>query len=172
MASDQEDVGIVARPGAAMSRRLSTELSELLHEVRDISSYARRAGLAAVQCGDTSYEEALDRLFEGWMRSTSRRRQVLCFASAAELGVLLGHHHEWCKGSVDVAGILAWRALFWVASRRMSWPERQKAPVSASLSTPVKTRKLPSPCADYHSQAGRVSMAGERPLDWLDPTFE
>lgn len=148
MASAQAPVGIVARQGAAVRHRLSTELSELLREVRDVTAYARRAGLEAVQSGGASYEEALGLLFEDWMRSTSRRRQIVSFASAAELGVPLGHHRERCKAFVDEAGMLSWRALFWVASRRMSQAECRRVPVPASRPAAVKADVARTPCAE------------------------
>ncbi|EHP41367.1 hypothetical protein OR16_20312 [Cupriavidus basilensis OR16] len=126
MASVQAPVGIVARQGAAVPHRLSAELSELLREVRDVTAYARRAGLEAVQSGGASYEESLGLLFEDWMQSTSRRRQIVSFASAADLGVPLGRHRERCKAFVDEAGMLSWRALFLVASTRMCRAERRR----------------------------------------------
>ncbi|MBP0632359.1 hypothetical protein [Cupriavidus sp. AcVe19-1a] len=63
---------------ALVAPRLSAALSELLREVREVTAYARRTALEAEQSGGTSYEEALGLLFDGWMRSTSRRRQIVC----------------------------------------------------------------------------------------------
>jgi len=131
---------------ASVPPRLSAELSELLREVRDVTACARRTALEAEQRGGTRYEEALGLLFDGWMRSASRQRQLICFASAAELCVPLGHHHERCKAFVDESGALSWRTLFWVASRRMSHAERCSAPVPAA--PPAAVDAAGTPCVD------------------------
>lgn len=152
MASAQAHAESIARNAgvhaASVPRRLSTELSELLREVHDVTAYARRTALEAVQSGGTGYEEALGLLFDGWMQSTSRRRQIVSFASAAELGVPLWHHRERCKEFVDEAGLLCWRALFWVASRRMSQAERPRVTVPAARPAAVKAIVARTPCAD------------------------
>lgn len=132
---------------ASKPSRLSAELSELLREVRDVTAYARRTAREAVQSGGTSYEDALGLLFDGWMRCTSRRRQIICFASAAEMRVPLGHHRERCQSFIDEAGVLSWRALFWVASRRMSQAERRRVPVPAARPAAVEAEVVRTPCA-------------------------
>jgi len=104
--------------------QLSAELSELLYEVRDVTSRARRTALEIAQSGGASYEEALGQLYEAWMRSASCRRQIVSFASAAEMGVPLWHHHERCEALACQAGLPSLRALFWAASRRMNGAKR------------------------------------------------
>jgi len=140
-----------AAPAAVLPRGTSSQLnefSELIREVRDATTNARRMALEAEKSGLSSFGEALVLIFEGWMGCTSYRQQIVSFASAAELGVPLVHHLERCKTLVDENGMGSLRILFWLASRRMSQTLRRQTRAPAASAPAVKQAAPVAMCAD------------------------
>lgn len=97
---------------------LLDELTELRLEVRESSKQAcREAQQRARQC-DLPYRATLRRIIEDWIAAGSARQKVVCFASAAELGLVLGGGHaEQCLHVATQSWSL--NVLYWAASRRL-----------------------------------------------------
>ncbi|WP_420996329.1 hypothetical protein ACKI2N_012710 [Cupriavidus sp. 30B13] len=105
---------------------LASELAALRREVRASGAQASRAARAAA-CGHGDYGAALSRVLESWIASTDARQKVVCFACAAEFGLLLDMAYE--QECMRVArGSSALNALFWAAMRRTGRIRRRPAP--------------------------------------------
>lgn len=103
-----------ARPAA----RLLPVLSELRLEVRSLSRRAHRLALAQAAGDEDACRHQLLQLFERWIEDASPRRQVICFASAAEFGLPLHRQAERCRAAAMCDGSDAVRALYWAALHR------------------------------------------------------
>ncbi|WP_432259803.1 hypothetical protein [Cupriavidus sp. TMH.W2] len=98
--------------------RLLPVLSELRQEVRSLSRRAHRLALAQADGDDDACRHQLAQLFERWIEDASPRKQVVCFASAAEFGLPLHRQAERCRAAAMRDGSDAVRALYWAALHR------------------------------------------------------
>lgn len=95
-------------------------LMDLLHEVRqfsrDLQQSARRAAPAR---GPNAYRDALHALIDRRMQCDDPHGRIVCFASAAELGVPVELSAEQCRQAMSGGLGFGLRVLFWAAHRRM-----------------------------------------------------
>ncbi len=95
-------------------------LMDLLHEVRqfsrDLQQSARRAAPAH---GPKAYREALHSLIDRRMQNDDAHGRIVCYASAAELGVPVELPAEQCRQAMTGGLGFGLRVLFWAAHRRM-----------------------------------------------------
>ncbi|WP_454726477.1 MULTISPECIES: hypothetical protein [Cupriavidus] len=113
---------------------LAAELAALRREVRASGAQAWRAARArdggdgmAGAGGGADHGAALSRVLETWIANTNARQKVVCFACAAEFGVLLDAASE--QECMRVArGSTALNALFWAAMRRIGRIRRRRPP--------------------------------------------
>ncbi|WP_020201124.1 MULTISPECIES: hypothetical protein [Cupriavidus] len=110
---------------------LAAELAALRREVRASGAQAWRAARAGHGGGGHGehgdHGAALSRVLETWIANTNARQKVVCFACAAEFGVLLDAACE--QECMRVArGSSALNALFWAAMRRVGRIRRRRPP--------------------------------------------
>lgn len=95
-------------------------LMDLLHEVRqfsrDLQQSARRAAPA---CGPNAYRDTLHSLVQRRMQDDDAHGRIVCYASAAELGVPVDLPAEQCRQAMSGGLGFGLRVLFWAAHRRM-----------------------------------------------------
>lgn len=117
---------------------LAAELAALRREVRASGAQAWRAARAGHGGGGHGdhgnhgnhgdhgdHGAALSRVLETWIANTNARQKVVCFACAAEFGVLLDAACE--QECMRVArGSSALNALFWAAMRRVGRIRRRR----------------------------------------------
>lgn len=115
-------------------------LMDLLHEVRqfsrDLQQSARRN---ARNCGAATYRATLHALIDGHMQVGDPRQRIVCYASAAELGIQVELPAEQRQQVVTDGLGFGLRALYWAAHRRMlsarpvkSWAGLSAAALAAS----------------------------------------
>ncbi len=68
---------------------------------------------------DPAYRQLVSVLIEALIERADARGQVICFASAAELGLVLRHLGERCRQAAVQTGSDSIMVLFWAALRRM-----------------------------------------------------
>jgi len=75
----------------------------------------------ALKCsnGDDDYLARVSTLFEALIDQADARGRVICFASAAEFGLLLRHQWERCRQAAMQTGSDSIMILYWAAVRRM-----------------------------------------------------
>jgi len=125
-----------------MQRKVSPgeSLMDVLHEVRQMSRQLQQSARAAVACcGSKTYQETLHSQLESRMRAGDARTRIVCYASAAELGVAVDLLTEQCEPAMTGEAGLVLRVLFWSTYRRMqsarTQRERHTAP-AAGLADP------------------------------------
>lgn len=95
-------------------------LMDLLYEVRqfsrDLQQSARRAAPAR---GQSAYRDTLHALIDRCMRVDDAHGRIVCYASAAELGVPVELPAEQCRQAMSGGLGFGLRVLFWAAHRRM-----------------------------------------------------
>lgn len=105
-------------------------LMDLLHEVRQFSRHLQRSARQAAGCADeSSYEVALHAMLSDRMCRGDERTRILCYASAAELGVPVELQAEHCRQAMSGGLGFPLRVLFWAAHRRMHAGRRPRAAV-------------------------------------------
>ncbi|WP_234825040.1 hypothetical protein [Cupriavidus necator] len=94
-------------------------LMDLLHEVRQFSRQLQRcARESARAAGQSSYAETLHALLDSRMQGGDARMRIVCYASAAELGVPMELPAEHCRQVMSGGLGFPLRVLFWAAYRR------------------------------------------------------
>lgn len=97
---------------------LLDELTELRWEVRESSKLACREAQQTAAQSELPYHTALRRVLEDSIVGGSARQKVVGFASAAELGLVLGRGYaEQCLHVAAQSWSL--NVLYWAASRRL-----------------------------------------------------
>ncbi|MDF3886787.1 hypothetical protein [Cupriavidus basilensis] len=95
-------------------------LMDLLHEVRqfsrDLQKSARRAAPAS---GPKAYRDTLHALIDCRMQDNDPHGRIVCYASAAELGVPVELPADQCRQAMSGGLGFGLRVLFWAAHRRM-----------------------------------------------------
>ncbi|SOZ64504.1 conserved exported hypothetical protein [Cupriavidus taiwanensis] len=117
-----------SRPAAAATQGLSPmeRLMDLLHEVRQFSRQLQRSAReAAAHADQRSYAEALRALLDSRMQGADARMRIVCYASAAELGLSLELEAEHCRQAMSGGLGFPLRVLFWAAHRRMRAARRR-----------------------------------------------
>ncbi|WP_230626255.1 hypothetical protein [Cupriavidus necator] len=112
---------------------------DLLHEVRQVS---RQLQVAARRCTrGITYADALRDLIDDRMHGADRRARIICYASAAELGVHVELAAEHARQAMTGGLGFPMRVLFWAAYRRMqsgrhrrpgAWPRPDGEPEATS----------------------------------------
>jgi hypothetical protein len=92
-------------------------LMDLLHEVRQVSHHLQQSARRTAR--GHAYADALRALIESRMQAADPHARIVCYASAAELGMSVELAAEHCRQVM--AGGLGYplRMLFWAAHRRM-----------------------------------------------------
>lgn len=109
-------------------------LMDLLQEVRQCSHHLQRfARETARGMGQASYADTLHALLESRIRGGDARMRILCYASAAELGVPVQLQAELCKQVMSGGMGFPLRVLFWAADRRMQSVRRPHQPGNSAL---------------------------------------
>lgn len=108
--------------GVALAR-----LTSLRHEIRRASRRANALAACAGRLGSDAYRAALVEVFDDWMTNSVGQRQLVCFASAAELGVLLEQHVERCFATAMQSEGQLLRVLYWAVMRRWDFYGRLRA---------------------------------------------
>ncbi len=92
-------------------------LMDLLHEVRQVSRHLQQSARRSAR--GQAYTDTLQALIESRMRTADPHTRIVCYASAAELGMPVELAVEHCRQVM--AGGLGYplRMLFWAAHRRM-----------------------------------------------------
>ncbi|CAG9171172.1 hypothetical protein LMG23992_01952 [Cupriavidus laharis] len=100
-------------------------LMDLLHEVRQLSRHIQRSARQAERGMDNlAYAEVLREMLGDRMRWGDARMRILCYASAAELGVSVELPAEHCRQAMTGGLGFPLRVLFWAAHRRMLGVQR------------------------------------------------
>ncbi|WP_249221527.1 hypothetical protein [Cupriavidus sp. KK10] len=100
-------------------------LMDLLQEVRQFSLQLQRcARESAGTPGQLSYADTLHALLDSRMQGGDARMRIVCYASAAELGVPVELEAEHCRQAMSGVAGFALRVLFWAAHRRMQGARR------------------------------------------------
>ncbi|ODV41200.1 hypothetical protein AWV79_00425 [Cupriavidus sp. UYMMa02A] len=99
-------------------------LMDLLHEVRQFSRHLQES--ARRSAPGASYTDTLHALIDSRMQVADPHARIVCYASAAELGVPVELAAEHCRQAM--AGGLGFplRVLFWAAHRRMQGGRQQR----------------------------------------------
>ncbi len=98
---------------------------DLLHEVRQFSRHLQQS--ARRSAPGHAYPEALRALIDSRMQVADPHARIVCYASAAELGVPVELAAEHCRQAMSGGLGFPWRVLFWAAHRRMQGG-RQRRP--------------------------------------------
>ncbi|QQX89372.1 hypothetical protein JJQ59_38245 (plasmid) [Cupriavidus necator] len=120
--------------GAVLAR-----LTSLRHEIRRASRRANALAACAGRLGSEAYRAALAEVFDDWMINSIGQQQLVCFASAAELGILLEQHVDRCFATAMQSEGQLLRVLYWAVMRRWDFYRRLRAgdgqclPVQADL---------------------------------------
>lgn len=140
------------------------ELGALRTEIRRTS---RKANLQAVRVGcwgSDAYKAALVAVFDGWIVGSSGQRQLVCFASAAEMGLLLERHVDRCRATAMQSGPEVLRVLYWTVMRRWSTRPRVRAgegqapkPVARAIGAAAARPAICAECADLQRDPRRAS---------------
>ncbi|BDB27516.1 hypothetical protein CTP10_R49240 [Cupriavidus sp. P-10] len=102
-------------------------LMDLLQEVRHVSRQLQRKARQLARCDDEpAYAEVLHAMLSDRMRSGDARMRIVCYASAAELGVPVELPAEHCRQAMAGGPGFALRVLFWAAHRRMQGARRPR----------------------------------------------
>lgn len=120
----------IAQPGPCRIARKALPpldtLTDLRHEVRWLSrellwQAGRNVGQKTLRGAHRAdIRRNMQTLVRRWMDAGDDRMKILCFASAAELGLLVKLPPEECRDTLAGNGDFALRVLFWAAQRRMS----------------------------------------------------
>ncbi len=95
-------------------------LMDLRHEVRQFSrDLQQSARSAAPALGAKSYRDTLHALINRRMQDVDQHGRIVCYASAAELGVPVELSAEQCRLAMSGGLGFGLRVLFWAAHRRM-----------------------------------------------------
>lgn len=105
--------------GAVLAR-----LTSLRHEIRRASRRANALAACAGRLGSVAYRAALAEVFDDWMTHSIGQKQLVCFASAAELGVLLEQHVDRCFATAMQSEGQLLRVLYWAVMRRWDFHRR------------------------------------------------
>ena len=93
---------------------------DLLQEVRQISRQVQRSARQSVRSADeSSYDDVLLAMLSDRIRSGDARMRIVCYASAAELGVPVQLQSEHYRQAMNDGLSVPLRVLFWTANRRM-----------------------------------------------------
>lgn len=107
---------------------------DLLQEVRQFSRHLQRSARQSARGADEpSYADALHAMLSDSMRRGDARMRIVCYASAAELGVPVELQAEHCRQAMSGGLGFPLRVLFWATHRRMQGarhPHRQAATAS------------------------------------------
>ncbi|MGO4327842.1 hypothetical protein AB4Z48_08710 [Cupriavidus sp. 2TAF22] len=105
---------------------------DLLQEVRQFSSQLqRKARQSARGAGGPAYADALHTMLCDRMRSGDARMRIVCYASAAELGVPVELQPEHCRQAMSGGRGFPLRVLFWAAHRRVQAARRPRRHAAA-----------------------------------------
>lgn len=100
-------------------RALSKAFSKLQKEVGAITKLVHGQALKQASNGDENYLAHVSALINELIEKADARGQVICFASAAELGLSLYHHGERCRQAAVHTRSDSVLALYWAVIRRM-----------------------------------------------------
>lgn len=107
-------------------------LMDLLQEVRQISRQVQRSARQSVRSADeSSYDDVLLAMLSDRIRSGDARMRIVCYASAAELGVPVQLQSEHYRQAMNDGLSVPLRVLFWTANRRMQAGRRPYQQASA-----------------------------------------
>ncbi|SCU86872.1 conserved exported hypothetical protein [Cupriavidus necator] len=111
--------------GAAQAVTPMERLMDLLQEVRQFSRQLQRcARESAPHTDQRSYTAALRALLDSRMRCGDARMRIVCYASAAELGLPVELEAEHCRQAMSGGLGFPLRVLFWTAHRRVQGARR------------------------------------------------
>ena len=140
------------------------ELRALRTEIRRTSRQANLQAVCAGCWGSDAYKAALVAVFDGWIAGSSGQRQLVCFASAAEMGLLLERHVDRCRATAMQSGQEVLRVLYWTVMRRWCAPRHIRAgevqapkPVTPTIAAPAAQATLCGECADLLRDPRRSS---------------
>jgi len=100
-------------------------LMDLLHEVREVSRHLQQSAKRSAP-GQHAYADALRALIDSRMRAADPHARIVCYASAAELGIPVELAAEHCKQAMTGGLGFPLRVLFWAAHRRMQSARRRR----------------------------------------------
>lgn len=145
-------------------RAMLAELRKLRAEIRGTRRLANRTAAATGRWGSDAYRAALVEVFDDWIATSSGQRQLVCFASAAEMGFLLERHVDCCRTTAMQSGREVLRVLYWTVMRRWAVPRRFRAgnaqmpkPAVASVGTRATPRPLCGQCHGLQQDPRRAS---------------
>ncbi|WP_349604822.1 hypothetical protein [Cupriavidus sp. DF5525] len=105
---------------------------DLLQEVRHFSrQLQRKARQSARGADEPAYAEVLYAMLSDRMRSGDARMRIVCYASAAELGVPVDLQAEHYRQAMSGGLGFPLRVLFWAAHRRMQTARRPRRQAAA-----------------------------------------
>ncbi len=102
------------------------QLRDLRTEIGRTRRQATRLAGRAGNCGCDPYQAALATIFESWLADASERRQLVCFAAATEMGLLLEWHVDSFHATAMQSGQEVLRVLYWTVMRRWNMLRRKR----------------------------------------------
>lgn len=95
-------------------------LTDLRHQVRQFSRDLQQSARSATPArGAASYRDTLHALIDRRMQDVDLHGRIVCYASAAELGIPVELPAEQCRLAMSGGLGFGLRVLFWAAHRRM-----------------------------------------------------
>jgi len=145
-------------------------LTSLRHEIRRASRLANALAAGAGRLGTEAYRAALADVFDDWIANSVGQHQLVCFASAAELGVLPERHVDRCFATAMQSEGQLLRVLYWAVMRRWDLYRRLRLPEQTDPAAGVSTspQALCADCAALSQDPRRGS--GHPRLYPLSPT--
>lgn len=137
-------------------------LSALLADVRALRRELEQTVARHAASGRADARQQRARLLDQWIRQSSGHRQLVCFACAAEYGVLEREHLELGRRSMAETEDRALRALYWATVhrwRREPAARRQRSDIAAPEPRPVSlvSPGLCGPCRELGRDARRYA---------------
>ncbi|WP_434033073.1 hypothetical protein [Cupriavidus sp. a3] len=105
-------------PVIAPSETIQSRISSMLADIHALSRRAQRAASKNATRWAGTYEMHLAALLDEWIAQESGRRQLICIACAAELGVLKSRHLDLANRAIGQTDDRALRALYWSVTKR------------------------------------------------------
>ncbi|WP_157637366.1 hypothetical protein [Cupriavidus sp. UYPR2.512] len=140
------------------------ELRALRTEIRRTCRQANRQAACAGRWGSDAYKSALVKVFDGWIAGSGGQQQLLFFASAAEMGLLLEQHVDRCCATAMQSGRELLRVLYWTVMQRWSTAQRVRAgevqvpkPVAPAIAVPAVQPSICGECFELTRDPRRAS---------------
>lgn len=104
-------------------------LIDLRQEVRQFSRHLQQCAASSARGGDPhAYSLTLRQMIDSRIRASDPRLKILCYAAAAELGIVVELHADECRQAMAGPRGFSLRVLFWAAHRRMVGVARARMP--------------------------------------------